>query len=334
MWDTVTFVTSVYTVVDDLYRQYFAPIRAHTRGRRPQLSDSEVLTLLLLGHWYHLSERALLRRAQADWSALFPRLLHQSAFNRRGRGLERVLLALGQHVARDLGTESGAYEVLDGVAVPLARICRGKKRRLFHDAADIGKGGADKQWYYGVKLLLAVQASGVISGFVAGPASTEERVLAEALFAGRAQRDEEPQTGALPPQATRHVAKPSVGTNGPIWPRQGVGQTGSGRYLGDRGYRGTWWEQHWREDSGATVITPAAFAADNVRARRAHASLRQIVETVNGHLIARFGLTFPGARSLAGLRTRVAAKVACLNLGILLNRRAGRRDLALATLAA
>jgi hypothetical protein len=44
------------------------------------------------------------------------------------------------------------------------------------------------------------------------------------------------------------------------------------------------------------------------------------------------GLPFPGARSAWGLLTRVAAKVAALNLGIWLNRLFGRPDLALATL--
>jgi hypothetical protein len=59
---------------------------------------------------------------------------------------------------------------------------------------------------------------------------------------------------------------------------------------------------------------------------------RQVVETVNDQLTAVFGLSFPRARSPWGLLTRVAAKVAALNLGIWLNRCFGRPDLALATL--
>ena len=73
MLDTATFLTTVYTVLDDLYQSDLAPLRAHTPGRRPRVSDSEVLTLALLGHWYRLSERALLRRAAGDWRDLLPR---------------------------------------------------------------------------------------------------------------------------------------------------------------------------------------------------------------------------------------------------------------------
>lgn len=59
---------------------------------------------------------------------------------------------------------------------------------------------------------------------------------------------------------------------------------------------------------------------------------RQVVETVNAQLTEVLGLSFPGARSAWGLLTRVAAKVAALNLGIWLHRLFGRPDLVLATL--
>ncbi|MBM3943118.1 MAG: hypothetical protein FJ316_09395 [SAR202 cluster bacterium] len=66
--------------------------------------------------------------------------------------------------------------------------------------------------------------------------------------------------------------------------------------------------------------------------RKQHASRRQVVETINGHLEQVFGLAFPGARSTWGLLTRVAAKLAALNLGLWLNRYFGRPDFAFATL--
>ena len=45
--------------------------------------------------------------------------------------------------------------------------------------AAIGKGGSDRRWEYGIKLLAVVEESGCVSGFIAGPANTEERWLAE-----------------------------------------------------------------------------------------------------------------------------------------------------------
>jgi hypothetical protein len=72
--------------------------------------------------------------------------------------------------------------VVDTVPVPLAMLCRGKHHRLFANDAAIGRGGSDKHFYYGAALLLAVSADGVLTGFVAGPASTEGRWLLDALL--------------------------------------------------------------------------------------------------------------------------------------------------------
>ena len=82
---------------------------------------------------------------------------------------------------------------------------------------------------------------------------------------------------------------------------------------------------------GQPCSHPKTIVERGPRARRQHSGWKQVVETINGHLGV-FGLHFPGARSKWGLLSRVAAKVAAMNLGILLNRLYGRPDLAVATL--
>src|SRR5712691_8690008 len=148
--DLATFLVTVYCVVDDLYRERFAARKPRRRGHRPELSDSEVLTLLILAQWQQdRSERAFVQYAAARWREFFPRLLSQSAFNRRARDLAGVLAALGPLVAQQctaLLGEPSAYEVWDGVPIPLARRCRGGKRRLFGPEAGFGRGGSDQEW--------------------------------------------------------------------------------------------------------------------------------------------------------------------------------------------
>ena len=97
-----------------------------------------------------------------------------------------MLVALVPLVARELGAAGAAYEVLDTVAVPVVRRCRGCRRRRLGEIAALGWGGSDKDWYYGCKLLLAVLPTGGVTGFVLAPASTEDRWLAEALLGWRA----------------------------------------------------------------------------------------------------------------------------------------------------
>jgi hypothetical protein len=150
--DVETVLVAVYTVVDDLYQAHqahLAPAKPPRRGWRPQLSDSEVLTLLLLGQWLGNSERGLLRHAQAYWRAYFPRLLSQSAFNRRARDLGSACARLLGLVAQELGTATTPSQVADSVPVPLAKLCRGTRHRLFAADAAIGRGGSDKHCYDG-----------------------------------------------------------------------------------------------------------------------------------------------------------------------------------------
>ena len=139
--DLDTFLVALYTIVDELYRQHVAPQRPVRRGQRPVMADSEVLTLAVCAQWHGRSERRFLRFVERYWRSYFPRVLHQSAFNRRARDLTGALTRLVPLVAAELGATLARYQVLDGVAMPLARRTRGIRHRLFADEAGIGRGG-------------------------------------------------------------------------------------------------------------------------------------------------------------------------------------------------
>ena len=154
--DLDTFLVALYTTVDDLYQEHFAPLKPIRPGPRTTLGDSEVLTLIMCAQYFGQSERWLVRYAGEHWRTYFPNLLSQSATNRRARDLVGVLTSLVHLLATRLGAALAPYQVLDGLPVQLMRRCRGTKHRLFADEAAIGKGGSDKDWYYGCKMLLAV----------------------------------------------------------------------------------------------------------------------------------------------------------------------------------
>lgn len=330
--DIDTFLVALYSIVDDLYKKHFAPLKPNRPGPRPELSDSEVLTLLICAQWLGPSEREFGRYAARHWRCYFPRLLSQGAFNRRARDLCGVLVHMVPLVAEELGAYLAGCEILDGVPVPLERRCRGQYHRLFADEAQIGKGGSDKDWYFGPLLLLAVTKRGVITGFLLAPANTEIHWVGEALLCWRADPNGTPWTPAdLPPSHRRGGGY--VGPTGPIWPRDGVGKPSQVPYLGDGGFRGEAWAEHWQKDYQAWVFTRDKYQGEEAgKARHQHSSWRQVIETVNNVLDQALHLKFLGARSKWGLLTRVAAKLVAFNLGIWLNRLFGRPDFAVATL--
>jgi hypothetical protein len=332
--DVDTFLTTVYCIVDELYEAEFAAAKPVRPGPAPRLSDSEVLTLLLLGQWQgDRKERAFLRYARQHWRGYFPGLLSQSAFNRRARDVWGVCCALGPAVAAALAREAGAaaYGVVDGVPVPLMRRCRGRRRRLFREEAGFGRGGSDQEPYYGVHLVAVVTAQGVISGWVIGPANTAERWLVDALWRWRVVPTAPAPTAAeLAPVLgpTHGAGQQRLGPTGPMAPRLAAGAWTAAPYLGDLGFAGAAWERHWQADYGVQLLHKGhyrALPAD--AARRASgwlSGLRQQVETAFGGLTDQFGLKFPRARTYWGLLTRLGAKVAAFNLSVYINHRVGR----------
>ncbi len=329
--DLDTFLTIVYCTVDELYQAHFAAMRPTRPGRCPALSDSEVLTLALLAQWHpSRSERAVGRYAARHWRAYFPRLLDQSAFNRRVRDLHGVLAALGPalatHVAHQLQLRI-PYEVLDGIPVPVMARCRGNRHRCFANEVGIGCGGSDHDWYYGVQLLLTVTPHGVITGWTLGPAATEERWVADALLRWRVDFHAPPPSLAelaTPLFGHDHPQRQRLGPTGPLGPAPSAGRSHAAPVLGDLGFTGVRWAAHWQHDYHTMVVTKAIYdtVADGNERRalkRMFDGARQVIETVGTWLCDRFGLKRPRARSYWGLLTRMAAKIAAFNLGVYIN---------------
>ncbi len=329
--DLDTFLVTVYTIVDELYQTRFAPHKPKRRGCKPALADSEVLTLALLAQWEpHRSETAFIDYAVQHWRSYFPHLVSRSDFNRRLRDVAGVLNGLGPAIYTLTTQQFGwhpAYEVLDGVPVPVMRRCRGNHHRLFGYEVAVGHGGSDDEWYYGVKLLASVSATGMVTGFVVAAANTDERWATEALLVWRHAPD-----APLPTlQQVQQVLGPSHkrggqrrGPTGPFGLAGSAGVAATVPYLADLGFRGVAWRKHWCREYGATVLLKSDYLGEHNdperrRARQWLCGLRQQVETAFGGLTETFGLKFPRAHSWWGLLARIGAKVAAFNLAIHIN---------------
>ncbi len=155
-------------------------------------------------------------------------------------------------------------------------------------------------------MLLAVTPAGVITGCGIGAGNEQDRNLATTFFAQR----------AAPLQALPSVGRPA-----------------SGIYLADGGFAGPRTRQHWADAFAAHVYAPPQPGARErwPRAlRRWHTSARQIVEAVFQRLLQGLRLERERPRTLGGVLTRLAAKVALHNALICWNRQTGQPDLAYA----
>ncbi len=300
-----TFLTTLYVMVDDFCHSY--PPKTNP-GPEASLSESEVITLAIFARWNRFaSERDFYRYAEANLRDAFPTLPDRSQFNRLARSHIELIEAVAVHLVRLLEARRCPYEALDSSAMPV----RDAKRRgdgWLAGQADIGWSNS-LGWYEGFCLLISVNPQGVITGFGFAPASTKDQPLAETFFALRSE------------------AHPRL---------RSVGSAALGPYVADKGFEGEENHRRWLDLYGACVVCPPKRNGRKRRwpkqLRRWAASIRQIIESVYEKLHDTFGLRRERPHDIAGLRARLAARVALHNFCIWLNEQLGRPRLAFADL--
>jgi hypothetical protein len=243
------------------------------------------------GQWQGFgSERGFYRYAQRHLRAAFPLLPTREQFNRQLRRQHAALVAFFLYLVRLLAAQCCAYEALDSSGVPT----RDAKRRgagWLPGVADIGWSNR-LGWYEGVHLLLAVNPSGVITGFGIGAASTKDQPLAEMFF------------------ALRRSSHPGLAS---------VGAPARSPYIVDKDFEGQANHRVWWTIYGAQVICPPKRNSKTPwprPLRRWLAGVRQIVETVYDKLEHSFRLDRERPHALSGLQARLAAKIALHNFCI------------------
>jgi hypothetical protein len=289
--DLDSLLVALYTLVDDWFKESCCSPTRRGPGRPLVFSDSEVLTLAILSQWPRWrSERDFYRFANAHLREYFPDLLSYGQLNRRIRALEPELRALQRDLVKTLVDGSEVDRVLDTTLIPAIVRVRACRMGLFAGQATFGRGVSKTEWIYGFKVALAVTPEGVVTTFGLVPANCDERSIGEFL----------------------------------------VFSDGHDSYLADKGFSSVEWEKHWLESLESFGAVVAATPQRNARrawpeeACRWAAGKRQLIEGVIWQLKDYFGLERHRAKTLEGLLTRLAAKVAAYNCGQLLNAGLGR----------
>jgi Transposase DDE domain len=305
--DVDTFLTTLYVIVDDFCHS--RPQKEQRPGPDASLSPSELITLAIFSRWSRFnSERDFYRYATDHLQDAFPTLPDRAQFNRLVRSQVGLIEGVALHLAQMMSLQSSPYQALDSSAMPI----RDAKRRgggWLAGYADIGWSNS-LGWYEGFCLLVAVDRTGVITGFGFAPASTKDQPLAETFF------------------AARHRPNPRLPS---------VGSPAAGPYyVTDKGFEGEENHRRWLDLYGVRIIHPPKRNSHKrswpKRLRRWVASIRQIIESVYEKLFNAFGLWRERPHELSGLRARLAARVALHNFCMWLNEQLGRPRLAFADL--
>lgn len=183
------FCTWMYVIVDEIWQQIGPGFRRP--GPAPACSDSELITLVLVGECRSWAvETELLNEWQAH-RHLFPVLPSQSRLNRRRRQLQQAFKLIRQAVLALLDVAHARQGAIDSLPIPVVAVhnvpaSSGDWRAY---GASVGRVPAKQQTICGYKLQVLVTLGGVILDFTLAPAHMPDGQVGHALLGGHTDRD-------------------------------------------------------------------------------------------------------------------------------------------------
>ncbi len=282
----------MYVIVDELW-QALSDAYKPASGPQPGCSDSELITMALVGECRGWRQETTLLRCWREHRALFPVIPERSRFNRRRRQLMYAINAIRQGVLAVLDLAQDRQCALDSLPVPVLQFhlvpASPAASTWRSEGAAFGKVPTKKQTIFGDKLHLLVTLNGVIRDFVLAPATASDVAVGEGLLRAQAEL----------------------------------------RALGDKGYISAPLAAALPADHGVTLLTASRRNQRRQlpeELRRLLNRWRQIIETVNDQLTEQFAIGRHHAHTFCGLCARLYTKLAAHTLCAYLNRLTGAPD--------
>ena len=180
--DLSTFVISVFCLIDDRIEDR----RLRARGPLPKLSDSEVLTIEIVGEFLGLdTDEAIFRYFREHYGEWFPTLreVHRTTFARQAANLWKVKERLWQELLT-LTPHDPNFAICDSTPLPACLFARAYRCQRFRGEAAFGKDTLLKQIFYGFRVHVRICWPGVITRFSIAPANAHELSVVPEIVEG------------------------------------------------------------------------------------------------------------------------------------------------------
>lgn len=286
------FIIWMYCRVDDYLKIFVKGGILRSRGFPPALSDSEVITMEIVGEFLGIdTDKGIWKYFKDHWQHFFPAIGSRSNFAKQASNLWCLKQMIQEQLIGDLGSTGEALHIIDGFPMPLCHFRRAKRCKLFRDVEQAAYGycASKKENYYGFEGHVVITKTGVITGY----AVTKPNIEREASF-----------------ECVRNI---------------------KGLLLGDKGYIGDHYSEELKmENIQLSVPSRKNMSDDETPAfRRYLNNTRRRVETIIGQLVERFSLSKVRARDSWHLTNRVVRKVLSHTLAMALLRERGLGVMAL-----
>lgn len=279
----------MYCIVEDTWRQVQHLFKRP--GPAPLCSDSELMTMALVGECKGWDRETLLLSEWADHQDLFPITPSQSRFNRRRRHLMHAFNLIRKVVLRVLDLAQDRQCCIDSLPVPVVQfhLVPGSSKDWAINGARFGRVSSKKQVIFGYKMQLLVTLGGVILDFELVPANCPD------LQGGYELLEEHSDLDAV----------------------------------ADKGYISKAVAQSLLEGNNICLMTvPRANMKRQLPSEVMQCinRVRQIIETVNGQLVEQLKVQSNHAHTFWGLCARLYTKLTAHTLCIYINRLFDKAD--------
>lgn len=273
------FIIWVYCCVDDYYGRATAGQNLRSRGFSPALSDSEVMTMELVGEFLGIdADKNIWEYFNQHWRFLFPQIGSRSNFAKQAANLWGIKRVIHQLIICDMKATDALLHIVDGFPVPVCHYRRSGRCKIFRDveSATYGYCASKKEKYYGFEGTIVISKSGVITGYTL----TKPNIEREASF-----------------ECIQNI---------------------EGILLGDKGYIGDEYTEEMKREGIQVSAPPRKNMKDEETPsfRKYLNDTRRKVETVIGQLVDRFNISKVRARSLWHLTSRVTRKILGHTIGM------------------
>lgn len=180
--DTITFLVSVFCLVDDWLKDQ----SLRRRGPAPTLRDSEVLTIEIVGEFLGIdTDKGLFLHFRRYYSEWFPALcqINRTTFVRQAANLWAVKYRLWQVVLEQISFDP-LISLVDSFPMPVCRFARGSRCKLIPGWAAFGKDQVARQTFFGLRAHVRMSWPGVISGISLAPANVHDLEVAPEVLEG------------------------------------------------------------------------------------------------------------------------------------------------------
>lgn len=175
-------IITVFCLVDDQLKKVLGGRRLRQRGFQPNLTDSEVITMEIVGEFLgHDEDKHIWQYFKEHWSHFFPAIPDRTNFARQAANLHVIKKMVQEALAETLGAYNDQLHIIDGLPMPVCKFARAYFSRVFKGAAAYSYCATKKERYYGFRGHVVISSLGVITAATFAPANIDERDVCPSL---------------------------------------------------------------------------------------------------------------------------------------------------------